>query len=115
MQAKWACMIFSGKMKLPNNKEMKEFNYKKENDLMVQRMEYANGGHFLLAESIANEMNILQNHAFETNAPFWTNPVCPTRNLFSKNKMNELLSSNYNKIQLNRGFEFFYKQASKRD
>ena len=105
-------MIFSGKLKLPSNKEMKEFNYKKENELMIQRMEYPNGGHFLLAESIANEMNFLQNYAPETNAPFWSNP---TRNLFSKDKMYELLSSNYNKIQLNRGFEYFQKQASKID
>ncbi len=94
---------------------MKEFSYKKENDLMVQRMEYANGGHFLLAESIANEMNILRNHGPETDAAFWRNPVCPTRNLFNKNKMYELFPSSYNKIQLNRGFEYFYNQASKRD
>jgi hypothetical protein len=42
-------MVFAGKIKLPNKKDMKEFIYKeRDSDLMAQRMTYPNGGNIPL-------------------------------------------------------------------
>ena len=91
---------------------MKESIYKgeKEIDLMVQRMDYPNGGHFLLANSIAKEMNFLHCHGSGTNNSFWNNLDFPPRTFLSKNKMYELISRDFGTFpsKINKGFEYFY-------
>ena len=94
LQAKWATMVFSGKINLPSRLTMIKYineTEDKTNPLHLTLF-YPNGGHLVLCDSIAAEMNLLPNfdelkksdpHSYDL---LWNYAMCAPQYLFKEDK-----------------------------
>jgi len=94
LQAKWATMVFSGKIMLPSRLEMIKYINKVEEETNPLHLTlfYPNGGHLELCDSIAAEMDLLPNfdelkisdpHSYDL---LWNYAMCAPQYLFKEDK-----------------------------
>ena len=93
LQAKWACMAFSGKIELPDTHTMKRFIEKEERERSSKiNQQYPYGDHLTLVDSIAAEMDLLPDFDelkridASTYDLFWNNGMFASNYVFKTNR-----------------------------